>query len=44
MTCALDISHVFFRYNEFKMEDVSLNLHVGEQKAIVGLNGSGIDG
>jgi cobalt/nickel transport system ATP-binding protein len=41
MTCALDISHVFFRYNEFKMEDVSLNLHVGEQKAIVGLNGSG---
>lgn len=41
MTCALDINHVFFRYNEFKMEDVSLNLHVGEQKAIVGLNGSG---
>ena len=41
MTCALDISHVFFRYDEFKMEDVSLNLHVGEQKAIVGLNGSG---
>lgn len=41
MTCALEISHVFFRYNEFKMEDVTLNLHVGEQKAIVGLNGSG---
>jgi len=41
MTCALDISHVFFRYDEFKMEDVTLNLHVGEQKAIVGLNGSG---
>ncbi len=41
MTCALDISHVFFRYDEFKMKDVSLNLHVGEQKAIVGLNGSG---
>jgi cobalt/nickel transport system ATP-binding protein len=32
---------VFFRYNDFKMEDISLNLHVGEQKAIVGLNGSG---
>ena len=41
MTCAIDISHVFFRYNDFKMEDISLNLHVGEQKAIVGLNGSG---
>ena len=41
MTCAIDVSHVFFRYNDFKMEDVSLNLHVGEQKAIVGLNGSG---
>ena len=41
MTCALDISHVFFKYNEFKMEDINLNLHVGEQKAIVGLNGSG---
>lgn len=41
MTCALEISHVFFRYDEFKMEDVNLNLHIGEQKAIVGLNGSG---
>jgi cobalt/nickel transport system ATP-binding protein len=41
MTCALEVSHVFFRYDEFKMEDVNLNLHIGEQKAIVGLNGSG---
>ena len=41
MTCAIEISHVFFRYDDFKMEDVSLSLHVGEQKAIVGLNGSG---
>ncbi|MBE0526831.1 MAG: ABC transporter ATP-binding protein, partial [Candidatus Thorarchaeota archaeon] len=41
MTCAIDINHVFFRYNEFRMEDINLNLHVGEQKAIVGLNGSG---
>jgi len=41
MTCAIEISHLFFRYDDFKMEDVSLSLHVGEQKAIVGLNGSG---
>ncbi|MFW9959237.1 MAG: energy-coupling factor ABC transporter ATP-binding protein [Candidatus Odinarchaeota archaeon] len=41
MTCAIELSHLFFEYDEFKMEDVSLSLHVGEQKAIVGLNGSG---
>jgi len=41
MTCAIDIDHVFFRYDEFKMEDIKLQLHVGEQKAIAGLNGSG---
>ncbi|MDH4212924.1 MAG: energy-coupling factor ABC transporter ATP-binding protein [Candidatus Thorarchaeota archaeon] len=41
MTCAIEISHLFFKYDEFKMDDVSLSLHVGEQKAIVGLNGSG---
>jgi len=41
MTCALELSHVFFRYDEFKMEDITLNLHIGEQKALVGLNGSG---
>lgn len=41
MTCAIDVSHVFFRYDDFRMEDVSLHLHVGEQKALAGLNGSG---
>ncbi len=41
MTCAIDINHVFFRYTDFRMEDINLQLHVGEQKAIVGLNGSG---
>ncbi|MHA2395152.1 MAG: energy-coupling factor ABC transporter ATP-binding protein [Candidatus Thorarchaeota archaeon] len=41
MTCAMDINHLFFRYEDFRMEDINLQLHVGEQKAIVGLNGSG---
>ena len=41
MTCAIDIDHVFFSYDEFKMEDIKLQLHVGEQKALAGLNGSG---
>ncbi|MFW9847607.1 MAG: energy-coupling factor ABC transporter ATP-binding protein [Candidatus Thorarchaeota archaeon] len=41
MTCAIDINHLFFSYEDFKMEDINLQLHVGEQKAIVGLNGSG---
>ncbi len=41
MTCAIDINHVFFRYPDFKMEEINLQLHIGEQKAIVGLNGSG---
>lgn len=41
MTCAIDINHVFFRYDEFRIEDVKLQLHVGEQKALAGLNGSG---
>ena len=41
MTCAIDINRVFFGYDDFKMEDINLQLHVGEQKAIVGLNGSG---
>ena len=35
------MNHVFFRYADFRMEDINLQLHVGEQKAIVGLNGSG---
>ncbi|MHA2024373.1 MAG: energy-coupling factor ABC transporter ATP-binding protein [Candidatus Thorarchaeota archaeon] len=41
MTCAIDMNHVFFRYADFRMEDINLQLHVGEQKALVGLNGSG---
>ncbi|UCH04997.1 MAG: ABC transporter ATP-binding protein [Candidatus Thorarchaeota archaeon] len=41
MTCAIDVSRVNFRYDEFRIEDVSLQLHVGEQKAVVGQNGSG---
>lgn len=41
MTCAIDVSHVFFSYDDFRMEDVSLQLHIGEQKVLVGLNGSG---
>ncbi len=41
MTCAIDVSNVNFRYDEFKIEDVTLQLHVGEQKAVVGQNGSG---
>ncbi|MFW9794959.1 MAG: energy-coupling factor ABC transporter ATP-binding protein, partial [Candidatus Thorarchaeota archaeon] len=41
MTCAIDINHVFFRYPDFKMEDITLQVHVGELKALVGLNGSG---
>jgi cobalt/nickel transport system ATP-binding protein len=41
MTCAIDVNKVNFRYDEFKIEDVSLQLHVGEQKAVVGQNGSG---
>ncbi len=41
MTCALDVNHIFFRYDSFKLEDINLQLHIGEQKALVGLNGSG---
>ncbi|MGD9395460.1 MAG: ABC transporter ATP-binding protein [Candidatus Thorarchaeota archaeon] len=41
MTCAIDINNVFFKYDEFRMEDIKLQLHVGEQKALAGLNGSG---
>jgi len=41
MTCALEVNHLYFRYKEFSLEDVSMNLHLGEQKALVGLNGSG---
>jgi cobalt/nickel transport system ATP-binding protein len=41
MTCAIDVNHVFFSYDEFRMEDVKMQLHIGEQKAVAGLNGSG---
>ncbi len=41
MTCAIEINNLNFRYKEFSLEDVSMNLHLGEQKALVGLNGSG---
>ncbi len=41
MTCALEVNHLHFRYSEFSLEDVTMSLHLGEQKALVGLNGSG---
>ncbi|MFX1603363.1 MAG: energy-coupling factor ABC transporter ATP-binding protein [Promethearchaeota archaeon] len=41
MTCAIDVNKVNFRYDEFRIEDVDFQLHVGEQKAVVGQNGSG---
>ncbi len=41
MTCAIDVDRVSFAYDDFRMEDINLELHIGEQKAIAGLNGSG---
>jgi len=41
MTCALDVDRLFFSYENFKLQDISMQLHRGEQKAMVGLNGSG---
>ncbi len=41
MTCGIHVEHVFFNYDNFRMEDVNLQLHVGEMKVLVGLNGSG---
>ena len=41
MTCALDLNHIYFNYDEFSLEDINMELHRGEQKAVVGLNGSG---
>ncbi|MBD3406315.1 MAG: ATP-binding cassette domain-containing protein [Candidatus Lokiarchaeota archaeon] len=41
MTCAIEVNHVNFRYEEFVMEDICMNLHRGEHKALIGLNGSG---
>jgi cobalt/nickel transport system ATP-binding protein len=41
MTCAIEINNLNFSYKEFSLQDVNMNLHLGEQKALVGLNGSG---
>jgi cobalt/nickel transport system ATP-binding protein len=41
MTCAIEINNLSFSYKEFSLVDVNMNLHLGEQKALVGLNGSG---
>ncbi len=41
MTCAIDVNNVEFSYEDFRMQEVNLQLHMGEQKAIVGQNGSG---
>ncbi|TFH06722.1 MAG: ABC transporter ATP-binding protein [Candidatus Thorarchaeota archaeon] len=41
MTCAIEINNLYFSYSEFSLQDVNMNLHLGEQKALVGLNGSG---
>ncbi|MHA1928157.1 MAG: energy-coupling factor ABC transporter ATP-binding protein [Candidatus Thorarchaeota archaeon] len=41
MTCAIDVNNVFFRYENFAMEDIKMELHLAEHKAMVGLNGSG---
>ncbi len=41
MTCAIEINNLNFSYKEFALQDVNTNLHLGEQKALVGLNGSG---
>ena len=41
MTCAIDVKQLYFRYETFTMEDINMQLHRGEQKALVGLNGSG---
>jgi len=41
MTCAIEINNLYFNYKEFAIQDVTMSLHLGEQKALVGLNGSG---
>ncbi len=41
MTCAIDVNEIYFSYDDFRIEDVSLQLHMGEQKALMGQNGSG---
>jgi cobalt/nickel transport system ATP-binding protein len=41
MTCALDVNNLSFSYDQFSMQDIKMELHQGENKALVGLNGSG---
>ncbi|UCE09865.1 MAG: ABC transporter ATP-binding protein [Candidatus Thorarchaeota archaeon] len=41
MTCAIDVNGVSFEYENFSLQNIYMELHVGEQKAIVGPNGSG---
>lgn len=41
MTCAIEINNLCFSYEQFSLQDVTVSLHLGEQKALVGLNGSG---
>jgi len=41
MTCAIEINNLCFSYDDFSLQNVNMNLHLGEQKALVGLNGSG---
>ncbi|MDF1539247.1 MAG: ABC transporter ATP-binding protein [Candidatus Thorarchaeota archaeon] len=41
MTCAIDVNNVYFRYDEFEMDNIQMELHQAEHKALVGLNGSG---
>ena len=41
MTCAIEIDNLNFSYGAFSLQDVNMNLHLNEQKALVGLNGSG---
>ena len=41
MTCAIDVNNLFFKYENFAMEDIKMELHQAEHKAMVGLNGSG---
>jgi cobalt/nickel transport system ATP-binding protein len=41
LTCAIDINGVSFEYSDFSLQNISMELHIGEQRAIVGPNGSG---
>jgi len=41
LTCAIDVNNLFFNYENFSMQDIKMELHQAEHKAMVGLNGSG---